>query len=793
MLMKKMIRDMLSNKGSYLACLLLITLGLMIFMGFSIANDNLQLGKDTLYEEQTFAHGFAEVESMLKRDVANLADIEGVDKVSGRLVKEVRVYEEDQEESVYLRLFSQNLDDPKRINNYMVENGRELEEGEKFALLDGSFFSENELQRGDELEVIHGGQLQEITVGGVGLSPEIVYLIQSADQIYPDPERFGAGLLSLETMWEIIPEMEGRVNDLVFTLEPGADYHRVEEKLEQELEPYGLIEIYPREDHYSHFILVEEIEVIELMGTFLPILFLGVAGFIIFILLKRLVEQQRTHIGILKALGYNNREILFHYLSFSLTLAIVGGFLGCLLGMWMANPLSEMLYEFFMLPEIYAGFSLSYLFLGMLLAVLVLSFAGYQGCKAALQLSPAEAMQPPAPPSGRKTILEKLTFFTRMLTVQGKMAIRNLGRSRSRSAFMFLGIAISCAIVIFTWSLAFEAMPAFLFHQYEYVETYEARINFTDPLPRRSAIQEVKSLPQARRVEPLTELPVNLSYRWRDEDVALLGLDRDSRLYNILDADGNRLTPPTDGVIIAERIADNLEVQEGDLLEIDSPYFNDKTHVEVVKIIPQYIGMNAFMEISAVDELARQEPFTTSLMVEGSHDTEQGEDIAAALNDHYGESENVAGIDGWESLTQTLYDMMESEGAIMRLFVVIGLIFSFTIIYISSFIILSERNRELASMRVLGMTSQEVLSVITFEQWFLSIFAVIAGIPLAQMIQEAFAQEMTTDMYAFPPSMSIESILIGVLATAASIWVAQRFALYKVKQLDLVEVLKSRE
>ena len=454
-----------------------------------------------------------------------------------------------------------------------------------------------------------------------------------------------------------------------------------------------------------------------------------------------------------------------------------------------ATPLTSMLYDFFILPEIYAGFSPAYLLLGLAMALAVLGLAGYLGCRQAMQLEPAEAMQPPAPPSGGKNILEKVHFFTSMLTVQGKMAVRNLGRSRSRSAFMFFGITISCALVAFTWSLAYEIMPAFMFHQYDYVEIYDARITLTNPLSREAAKQEVKAHPQVSRVEPIAEVPIELSYRWREEQVELLGLTRDGRLYNLLDADGQRILPPKDGLIISERLAENLDVQPGDTVEVDSPFFPEKVHLEIVKEIPQYIGMNAFIEINALEDLTRQGPLATSLLVEGK----EGAATAAVLNDYYGKSKNVAGIDGWQGLRQMLEDEFEAPSRIIYLFVLIGVIFSFTVIYISSFIILSERNRELASMRVLGMSSREVLSVITFEQWFLSFFAIIASIPLARALQASFAREWTTDMYAMPTEMSVQTIIVGILFTVASIWIAQRFALHKVQRMDLVEVLKSRE
>ncbi len=792
MLKRKMLRDMIANKGSYLSCVVLIVLGLVFYLGLTIAVENMSRGKEILYEEENFAHGFAKVESMLKRDVAGLADdVEGIDRVSGRLVEEVRVYDEDRSESVYLKLISQKLDDPNRLNRYRVDRGEDLAEGRADALLDAYFIEAHRLEQGDTLEIIHRGRLEEITVSGTAMSPEIIYLSPES-QIYPNPEQFGAGLMPLEVMWEMFPGMHGRVNDLVFSLSPGAEYHRVEEKLEEELEPYGLAEIHHREDHLSHFMVSDQIEMMELMGTFFPVVILSIAGVIILVLLIRIVEQQRTQIGILKAMGYSNREVLCHYLSYALLLAAAGGVLGSILGMLAAEPLSGFLMdEFFALPQEFVGFSPSYFAVGLTLCLAVMGTAGYLGSRKVLKLEPAEAMQPPAPPSMRKNILEKMQFFAAMLTVQGKMAVRNLGRSRGRSAFMFFGIAASCAMVISTFSLAYESVPAFLFHQHDRVETYDARINLAEPLPREAAQQEVETLPGIGRVEPIVEVPVEMSHRWREEEVELLGLTPESRLYNILDEDHNRVSPPQEGLIIAERLADNLDVRPGDRVEVDSPFFCEEAELEVLQTIPQYTGMNAYMEIAAAEEIAGQGAFATALLVEG--EGTDSEKTLAVLHEHYEESEAVAGIDGWLTMREELQEVWSTMGVIVRTFPVVGLLFSFAIIYITSFIILSERSRELASMRVLGMTSREVLSVITFEQWFLAVFALLAGIPLAWLILTGFAAESATDMYTLPVVISEQIVIAGVLFSAFSIWVAQRFALKRVRKLDLVEVLKSRE
>ncbi len=812
MLWRKMIRDIWNNKGSYLACLVLVIIGLLIFTSFSIASDNLSLSQEDFYREQNFAHGFAELVSMPYQDVERLSKIEGIDQVSGRVIRQVRVTRPEGEIGVYLELVSMDLENPERVNDAMLLEGSELRPGEFEIWIDDQFFDTYQLEQGYQMEIIAGGRARELLIEGVAMSPEFTYPLRTEGEMYPNPEQYGIAFIARDTMWNLFPDLHGRLNNVVFTLEPGADFDEVKNRLEPELEPYGLINLYPREDQTSHLILSEEVAQLQRMSTAIPLMFLLVAALIIYNMLKRLVEQQRGQIGIMKAFGYSNREVTFHYIGYALTVGFVGGLLGGLAGIYMANPLTWLLLEFFHVPETYEGFSLYYLVLGVCISLTIFLLAGYQGCKYALKLKPAEAMRPPAPVSGKKTLLEKIRLFPEMLTIQGKMAVRNLARNRSRTVFLFLGMTLSCAVVIVTWSLN-DIIDKLVFYQYEEVEVHDARVVLTGPMPQELAIREMARHEEVTFVEPLAEVPVKLSHAWREENILVLGLPKNSSLYFIRDAEGRRVPLPERGLILSERLADKLHVSPGSILELDSPYLrksDDPVYVEVYDIIPQYMGMNAYMETTALQDLLGQGSFATSLMlgidgggyltdrrdsnkVGGEMYKDNLQDNIASLRDRYLESDLVAGVDGIEERVKEARELMETFGIAIYIYVLFGVVIAFAIIYSSSFIILSERNRELASMKVLGMTSQEVFSVITFEQWFISIFAILAGLPLAQLMMISFANELSTDLYTIPADLSQDAFLMGVLITTASIWIAQRFALRKVKKLDLVEVLKTRE
>ncbi len=796
-LRRKVLRDIGQNKGSYAACLVLIVMGLTVFIAFSVANDNFMMAQQLLYADGRFAEGFAEVSGMPESDLYRLRRIEGIARVSGRLVEDVRVLSDDRRRddggTLYLRLISKDLEDTERLNDSSPVWGEPMRSGERHLWVNTAFADAHGLDAEDTISVVAGGRAHEMQVMAAMLNPEFVYIMRDDGDLFPDPYRFGVATVPLTTMWELFPDQRGVVNDIVFTLEPGTEYRRVEEELELELEDYGLIRIYSRDDHRSHLLLEEESEVLTSFATFFPALMLGVAGFILYIVLKRLVQQQRGQIGILKSCGYTRGEITRHYLAYSAVLAVTGGIVGSLCGMFAANTVSRLLFEYFALPEVYVGFSLRYFLAGMGLCAGVLGLAGYQGVKHALRLSPAEAMLPPPPSPAGKTIFDRVPWFTRMLTTQGLMGIRNISRAPGRSAFLLVGIAISLTLVSANYSMTAVNMPTFLFYQYTEVETYDARISLRAPQARQAVLREVEALPFVTRAEPLAQVPVTLVYRVQEEDLKLLGLSEDSRLYNILDARGNRITPAREGLIISERLARNLRVRHGDTVALESPYLRENTEevqVPIVAVIPQYIGMNAYMEVGALERLLGQPAFLSSVLVRGEGG---GEEVTSRLSEHYRDSDVVTAVDSRQRMVANLEEMWELFSVILHLFVLIGAVFSFAVIYIAAFVTLSERSRELASMRVLGMTPKEVFSVIAFEQWFLSFFGILLGLLPARYLVEGFATAYTTDMYTMPAHMPAEAIAVGIVATLISIWVAQRFALRRVRSLSLVEVLRERE
>ena len=787
MLWKKVFRDLNENKGAYLACAVIVIIALMVFTSFSMLSDNLTMSKESFYTNQNFADGFIQVQALPFTRVENLRQVEGIADIQGRMVKDVRVLFPDRAENVYLRLVSIEPDRDNIINDVFLTQGIPLGNRGTNIWIDSMFFEANNLELNDILEIVAVGQRRQLQIVGVGKSPEFIYALRTAADIFPSPETFGIAFVPLEIMQVLFPQ-DRAFNDVVFTLKPGADFDNVRHQLEHQLGPYGLTAIFPRADHVSHLLLTSELDSLKVMSTALPILFLVIAGAILYIVLKRIIEQQRGQIGILKALGYTQREIIFHYLSYAVVIGLSGGTLGAVFGMLLSAPLTDLYQMFFNMPSVAGGVQIQYLFIGIILSLGFSLIAGYQGCKGILTLEPAEAMRPPAPVIGKKVLLEQVGFIWNMFTVQGMMAVRNISRNKGRSIFIFLGIMFCFAISSFTGSMN-DLYQKMLYDQYEKVEVYDVRVTLARPLDERSVVREIQAFPGVTNVEAMAEIPVTLSNKWREQSTVLLGLPLNSQLYNILDKNYNKIEPPQNGLLLSERLARLLEAEIGTILAVDSPMLRgtNSRHLEVVGIIPQYLGMNAYMELRAVQDFLGQGPFVTAIMVNID------EERIPALQERYMESMMVAGVDDMGQRLAQMQELMETFGSMIYMFLVVGIIIGFAIIYTSSIITVSERSRELASMMVLGMTPKEVLSVITFEQWFLGIPAMIAGIPLGYILMASMSEAVSTDAFTMPVVITPSSYLLAAFVTVLSIWIAQKAAAKKVRNLSLVEVLKSRD
>jgi len=411
----------------------------MMYIALGVTVDSLTASVDKYYREHRMADGFARVQAIPSGASATIRRIDGIQDVELRHVQEVRVVMPDNDKIIILRLKSvPNQRDTIHINNVGLNQGSDLR-------FDSDIWTANEfmeihsLEIGDNITVIVGGQERRLNIVGTVHSPEYIYMVRGLDEMLPDPETFSVAYMTASALGNLLGR-SGVYNDLVFTLNPGYEFDDVESELEDILTRYGLTHLYAREYQISASLLQVQLDSMTAMTGSIPAVFMFMAIVILYLMLRRVIEQDRMQIGTLKAFGYSNGAILAHYMFYGAATGALGGLLGSILGYISAGAMFDMLAEFFKIPYSADSPMFAYILTSFAIGILSGAAGAFMGASSILKLNPAEAMRAPAPKLIKHDILKVLPFLKHILTSFGLMSVRSIMRSKVRSAFVAVGI-----------------------------------------------------------------------------------------------------------------------------------------------------------------------------------------------------------------------------------------------------------------------------------------------------------------------------------------------------------------
>lgn len=784
-LFKKAMRSIWRGKRSYIACIALMAVGILMYVSFHMMYINLNAAMEKMYAEQDFADAFAAVRGIPLNAAANLAAIDGVDIADAGLVADARVTLAGKENKIItLRLHSYEPDNLHPLNRFLIVEGAAPSENE--LLVGEPFLKANGLQTGDTLSLTLAGKQLAFTVSGAAQSPEYVYAIPDSGQMLPDNEAFGFAFLPYAQLAAITGN-EGLADRLSFQLEPDTGFDDVKYALEDALAPYGLISLIARKDQPSHSMLNAELTGIGSYATSMPAVFIFIAVIILYIMLKRVIEQERGSIGTLKAFGFSDNEVLLHYLCYGLLTGGLGGIFGCIFGLAAAGPYTDVFVEFFNLPSLKASASPMLIISAMLIATVSGALGAFMGTRSVLKLNPGEAMHPPAPPVITGDVLGRLPFIRAMLASNGQMAIRNLSRSKFRSLFIILGVAFSFSLIGFTSSFG-DMTDKMLLEQFSKVLLYDVKAVLKEPKPYTGAIEAVYGIDGVERAEGVLEVPCELRLLHRKETVMLTGLTSDAALQRIYDSDGGfYLRPPQGGVILSASLAEKIGAVRGDTLMAKTPYTgDDDIPLPVLGIVNEMMGSTAYMDIDSLCGALGVPKAVNSALIAAN-------DVAAVKSALEG-ADNVSAVTDLNETRKVYDDMMQTYGFMFVIMQFSGIGVAYAIITNTSSISMSERKREYATLRVLGMHPREIGRILGFEYWLLTIVGIVCGIPLIRMMKEAMADMLSeVEMFTMPLGTPFSSYVTAVVGCCLTVALCNLLASRQIAKFDMVEVLKERE
>lgn len=784
---KKLVRDLSTMKGQLAALVLIMACGVASLVTLFTVHRGLEASRAAYYGRYRMADIFAGCKRAPRSVLHHLENVPGVREAQGRIVFDVTLDLPDLEQPCSGRIVSvPDVQVPALCDLHLVTGSWFTGDGHRETIVADRFARLHGIRVGDSVSVLMNDRKESLRVVATALSPEFVYMIRGAGDVLPDFERFTI-LWCSESFAEAVFNFEEAMNDVIATLDRDADPQAAISAFDDALDRYGGFGAYELEDQASNRFLSEEIAGLEAMARIVPLVFLGISAFILHVLMSRLVETQRAQFALFRAFGYRRAAIHGHVLKFALVVGGLGAVVGVGAGLLMARGMLGVYQKFYDLPVLAfspdavamlagAGTSLGFAVLG-----------GWRAVRVASRLSPAEGMRPAMPPAYGRTMFERIEPLWRRLGFASRMVVRHVARNALRSGVTAFGVALATSIVVFSLYVH-SAWDELVDVQYRLIERQDAGVTFHEGRGM-GALREVRAVSGVLRAEPELIVPAELVHGRRTRRVALRGLSREGEMRALLDKQLRPVSLPESGLLLTRNLADLLAVEVGDELEV-RVLVGRKPHLvaTVGNIVDEYIGVNAYIDFQALSRQLGEEDVLTGALLRT--DPEQSLALGAALKS----LPSVASVQFKAHMLETLEETVQGSQQIMNFIIIFfaGII-AFGALYNTARISLSQRGRELASLRVLGFTSREVGSILSREGLLLTAVGVVPGMALGALLSFALARANQSDLFAFPFVMTARDLVVSALVIFAFSILANALVLRRARRADLVEVLKAGE
>ncbi len=777
---RKLLRDLWAVRGQVLAIAFVLGAGIATYVMAASTLDSLQRTQARLYREFRFPDLFAGLKRAPVSVLARISAIPGVTNVEARVAAPANLELAGYGQPISGQIISLPRG-PGQFNLLHLHAGRLPESGrDREALVSDGFAKAHKLQPGVTLKVTINGRRRVLEIVGVASTPEFIYQL-APGSIVPDFKTYCVVWMNADTL-EGAYNMTGAFNQVAATLERGARTEDAVMALDHILRPYGGLGSHGRKDQISHRYLSEEFKQLTIMSTMFPAIFLSVAAFLLNVVVGRLMATQRGQIATLKAFGYPTSAIVVHFLKFTLVIVVFGVALGIAGGAWMGGGLSRLYMDVYRFP--YLDYSIRPSVIAVSLAVSIAAAATgtlFSVLRAARE-SPAVAMQPANPGRYRRSLFEASWF-----SQPTRMIVRNIERRPIKSLLSIGGVAMSTAILVLGgfWT---DAVDFMVFAQLRRAQLDDITVTFIGPVSIR-ALYSLTSLPGVTYAEPTRSVPARFRFEQRTYRTALQGLEPEGRLRRLLNKQLEPVQLPAEGIVLTDHLATMLGIRPGQILTVELLEGSRAIRqVPVTGLVSEYIGVSAYMRRDTLNRFLREGDSATGAFL--AVDPPQ-------IPSLYQRLKAMPAVAGSAERAQVLRSFYETLAAQMLTFAFFNTILAAAIavgvVYNTVRISLSERSRELASLRVLGYTRGEVSYILLGELMILVFVAIPVGLVFGRGLSWLMASSAQTELFRVPfiiePSTYALSALVIAIATVVSALIVGR----KVNHLDLVEVLKARE
>jgi len=787
---RKLLRELRGSRWLLLAIISIICVGVMMYVYMRSAWFNLSLAQDRYYAQGRMADFWIDLKKAPLADLRDLAELPGVTEVRPR----IQFFATVDLEAAPLPLNGIVLslpDQPQRIINdiVLVRGGYFSDTRAEEVIVNDAFARKHKIHPGQWIRLILNNRQQELFVVGTAISCEYVYLV-SPGAFVPDPEHFGVFYLKHSYAEEVF-DMNGAANQVVGLLAPEVRQHPEAflDQAERMLAPYGVVNKYPRRDQSSNRFVSDEIRGLGIFSSFMPVIFLIVAALVLNVLVSRLVEQQRTIIGMLKATGYGDWALLTHYLKYGLGVGLVGGVLGWVSGYFMANWVTSMYRMYFEFPDlanrIYPGTYLTALAISLGCALV----GSLRGARQAIALQPAEAMRPRPPASGGRIWLERLGGLWERLSFGWRIVLRLVVRNRLRTLVGMFAAAMGAGLLVCGFMLG-EAMNFLVEYQYEKVSSSDIDLSLTDE-HGPAAWDEARGLPGVDAAEPQLHVAGTFFSGPYHRKGAVTGLIADARLTTPRDQQENKIAVPEVGLVMSRKLADLLHVDVGASVVFQPSQGRQEQYtIPVARITDNYLGLSTYANIDYLSRLLGEELAINALQLKTDPSLQASRKL-------YAELKELPAIQAVNRRSDVIHNLRVNYIEVQYIFITLMVFFAGVIFFGSilnaALIGLAERRREVATLLVLGYTPWQVGGLFLRESMVVTLLGTLAGLPLGYLLTVMLSYAYDTEMFRFPviasPAVWAKTLMFSVLFGLLAHLGVQR----TIHKLDCLDALNVKE
>lgn len=785
MLVRLLWRDLWQMRAQVLAAVLVVGCGVATFVAMRSTYLALLNAQQDYYASYRFADLFVHLKRAPLEIASRVAGLPGVSHVDARVVSDVTVDIPGLSEPAMARLVSIPELGWPALNLLHLQSGRYIAPGrEDEVLVSAAFADANSLRAGEYFSAILNGRWKRLHIVGLAISPEYVYEA-GAGSIFPDNRHYGVVWMGVNAVSAAF-RMDGAFNDLVLSLDGSVPAPHVIAQIDRTLLPYGGLGTISRDHQISNRFITDEIAQNRVTATYVPAIFFLVAMFLLQNVLTRLIDTQRSQIGLMKAFGYGDLSVGLHYLQLGCVVAAAGTVVGIGGGLALGTYLTDLYARYYRLAHLEFRADFSTMAWAFFISFGTAVGGAIASTAKAMRLMPVEALRAVVPPAFSVGWVERAGIY-RQMSVVWRMIARNIARQPVKSLLGSLAIACASAILV-VGGFFFDSIDFLFDTQFQQIERQDVTVAFSQPLSHR-AIYAIERLPGVLKVEGFRDVPVKLSAGYRSRRVSLSGIAQKADLHRLIDDEGRPLHMPPDGLVVSARLAAVLGIRPGDPIMIEVLEGERQTRqVTLMRLSGDLVGVAAYMDQHALAKLLGESGNWSGARL--SVDQHAAAHLYATLK----RLPAVNAVAVRQSVIASFRKIMDES---VRLSTSINFAFACVIAFGVAFngmrIAYSERVQQLASLRVLGFTQAEVAWILLGEQFVLTAIALPAGLLLGYCVCGLLSTRLATDLYRLPLVVHAATFAYAFVVAGGAVVCSGLLVAAKIRRLDIVAVLKARE